>query len=185
VTKPFSTPELLARLRVALRRGRAVAGEPVDPVVDVGDVLVDVPHIRVTVDGEAVDPRRRSSRSSAAGRYPGRLLTHRTILQDVGARVRPRDAVPAVYASQLRKKLHDDPSAPRLITEQVSATARGSQRGALTRVLVYPMADDGDAKPAHNRRRDRARTRGQSTSWCRTRQRVEIHFLFFSFDARV
>ena len=44
VTKPFSTPELLARLRVALRRGRAVEGEPVDPVLHVGDVVVDVPH---------------------------------------------------------------------------------------------------------------------------------------------
>jgi DNA-binding response OmpR family regulator len=49
-------------------------------------------------------------------RHPGRVLTHRTILQEVGPGVRPRDAV-LLHASQLRKKLGDDAARPRLVTE--------------------------------------------------------------------
>jgi len=119
VTKPFSTPELLARLRVALRRGRAVEGEPVDPVLHVGDVVVDVPHHQVTVGGEEVDltPKEFAFLALLA-RYPGRVLTHRTILQEVwGPEYGSETQYLRVYASQIRKKLHDDPSSPRLITE--------------------------------------------------------------------
>jgi two-component system KDP operon response regulator KdpE len=119
VTKPFSTPELLARLRVALRRQRVSAGEPVDPVLHVGDIEVDVPHHRVTVGGEEVDltPKEFAFLALLA-RYAGRVLTHRAILQEVwGPEYGSETQYLRVYASQIRKKLHDDPSAPRLVTE--------------------------------------------------------------------
>ena len=119
VTKPFSTPELLARLRVALRRSRAVEGEPVDPVLRVGDVVVDVPHHRVSVGEEDIDltPKEFAFLALLA-RYPGRVLTHRTILQEVwGPEYGSETQYLRVYASQIRKKLHDDPGSPRLITE--------------------------------------------------------------------
>ena len=119
VTKPFSTPELLARLRVALRRRRVVEGEPVDPVLHVGDVVVDVPHHRVSVGGDEVDltPKEFAFLALLA-RYPGRVLTHRTILQEVwGPEYGSETQYLRVYASQIRKKLRDDPSSPRLITE--------------------------------------------------------------------
>src|SRR5207302_6398830 len=54
VIKPFSTPELLARLRVALRRRRTGEGEPADPILEVGDVVVDVAHHEVTIAGNTV-----------------------------------------------------------------------------------------------------------------------------------
>jgi two-component system KDP operon response regulator KdpE len=119
VTKPFSTPELLARLRVALRRARVVEGQPVDPVLHVGDVEVDVPHHRVSVGGDEVDltPKEFAFLALLA-RYPGRVLTHRTILQEVwGPEYGSETQYLRVYASQIRKKLRDDPSTPRLITE--------------------------------------------------------------------
>ncbi len=119
VTKPFSTPELLARLRVALRRRRAVDGEPPDPILTVGDVVVDVPHHRVSVAGEEVEltPKEFAFLALLA-RHPGRVLTHRTILQEVwGPEYGSETQYLRVYASQLRKKLGEDPAAPRLVTE--------------------------------------------------------------------
>jgi len=119
VVKPFSTPELLARLRVALRRRRAGEGEPGDPVLEVGDVTVDVPHHRVDVAGQTVDltPKEFAFLALLA-RYPGRVLTHRTILQEVwGPEYGSETQYLRVYASQIRKKLGDDPASPRLVTE--------------------------------------------------------------------
>ena len=119
ITKPFSTPELLARLRVALRRRRAEAGAPADGVLVVGDIAVDIPHHRVEVAGRPVEltPKEFDFLALLA-RYPGRVLTHRTILQEVwGPEYGSETQYLRVYASQLRKKLADDPSSPSLITE--------------------------------------------------------------------
>jgi two-component system KDP operon response regulator KdpE len=119
VTKPFSTPELLARLRVAVRRRRSIEGEPAEPVLEVGDLVVDMPHHRVTVDGQHVDltPKEFAFLALLA-RYPGRVLTHRTILQEVwGPEYGSETQYLRVYASQIRKKIGDDPATPRLITE--------------------------------------------------------------------
>jgi two-component system KDP operon response regulator KdpE len=119
VTKPFSMPELLARVRVALRH-RSASGEEEEPaVLEVGDVRVDVPHHQVTVAGTAVDltPKEFGFLALLA-RWPGRVLTHRMILQEVwGPEYGSETQYLRVYASQLRKKLADDPAHPRLITE--------------------------------------------------------------------
>ena len=51
-------------------------------------------------------------------RHPGRVHTHRAILQAVwGPRYGTETQYLRVYASQIRKKLGDDPAAPRLVTE--------------------------------------------------------------------
>jgi two-component system KDP operon response regulator KdpE len=88
-------------------------------VLHVGDIEVDVPHHRVTVGGEEVDltPKEFAFLALLA-RYAGRVLTHRAILQEVwGPEYGSETQYLRVYASQIRKKLHDDPSAPRLVTE--------------------------------------------------------------------
>jgi len=102
VTKPFSMAELLARVRVALRHPRGEAPPDDGAVLEVGDLRVDLAHHEVTV----------------AGRRPGRVLTHRAILQEVwGPEYGSETQYLRVYASQLRKKLDDDPARPRLVTE--------------------------------------------------------------------
>ena len=118
ITKPFSMPELLARVRVALRH-RGGPAEPAPPVLRVGDLEVDVAMHRVQVGGREVDltPKEFSFLALLA-RYPGRVLTHRTILQEVwGPEYGTETQYLRVYASQLRKKLADDPARPRLVTE--------------------------------------------------------------------
>jgi two-component system KDP operon response regulator KdpE len=119
VTKPFSTPELLARLRVALRRRRGGPTAASDPRLVLGGLVVDVAHHRVEVEGRRIEltPKEFGFLALLA-RHPGRVLTHRTILQDVwGPEYGSETQYLRVYASQLRKKLADDPARPRLITE--------------------------------------------------------------------
>jgi two-component system, OmpR family, KDP operon response regulator KdpE len=123
VTKPFSTPELLARLRVALRHrrgtGDAASGVSDPPVLQVGDLRVDIPHHRAEVDGRPLDltPKEFGFLSLLA-RHAGKVLTHRMILQEVwGPEYGTESEYLRVYASQLRKKLGEDPARPRLVTE--------------------------------------------------------------------
>jgi two-component system KDP operon response regulator KdpE len=120
VTKPFSTPELLARLRVALRhRSKARDGGGDEPVLVVGDLSIDLPRRIVEVDGRRLDltPKEYGFLALLA-RHPGKVLTHRMILQEVwGPDYGTESEYLRVYASQLRKKLAEDPARPRLVTE--------------------------------------------------------------------
>ena len=119
VTKPFSTAELLARIRVALRHRKDDAAPEDDAVLRVGDLQVDLARHVVEVGDRKVDltPKEFAFLALLA-RWPGRVLTHRAILQDVwGPEYGSESQYLRVYASQLRKKLDDDPAQPRLITE--------------------------------------------------------------------
>jgi two-component system KDP operon response regulator KdpE len=117
VTKPFSTPELLARIRVALRHRRTGREDPA--VLRVGDIEVDIGRHQVTVAGAlvALTPKEFDFLAVLA-RQPGRVITQRALLQAVwGPEYRRETEYLRVYASQLRKKLVEDPDRPRLITE--------------------------------------------------------------------
>jgi two-component system, OmpR family, KDP operon response regulator KdpE len=119
VTKPFSMPELLARVRVALRHHRQPGGETSASELGVGDLTVDIARHEVRLAGHVVDltPKEFDFLALLA-RHPGRVLTHRTILQEVwGPEYGTESQYLRVYASQLRKKLADDPARPRLVTE--------------------------------------------------------------------
>ena len=119
VTKPFSTPELLARVRVALRHRRAGPDNASQAILRVGDVEIDIARHRVEVGGTAVELTPKEFAFLAAlAREPGRVLTHRALLQEVwGPEYGSETQYLRVYASQLRKKLDDDASRPRLVTE--------------------------------------------------------------------
>ena len=108
VTKPFSMPELLARIRVALRHraGRSTAEES-PAVLSVGDLVVDVARHEARVGDRPVDltPKEFAFLALLA-RHPGRVLTHRMILQEVwGPDYGTETHYLRVYAAQLRKKL--------------------------------------------------------------------------------
>ena len=118
VTKPFSMPELLARLRVATRH-RQVTAPFADDVLRVGDIEVDTADHKVTVAGQVVEltPKEFDFLSLLA-RFQGKVLTHRRILEHVwGPGTAGHTEYLRTYANQLRKKLHEDPLAPRLVTE--------------------------------------------------------------------
>jgi two-component system KDP operon response regulator KdpE len=118
VTKPFSMPELLARVRVALRHREGPATVE-DAVLEVGDLRVDLARHEVHLDSQEIEltPKEFDFLALLA-RFPGRVRTHRTILKEVwGRQYGTETQYLRVYASQLRKKLKDDPASPRLITE--------------------------------------------------------------------
>jgi two-component system KDP operon response regulator KdpE len=119
VTKPFSTPELLARIRVALRHHQRSQVPGMDQAeLCVGDLVVDLPHHEVRVAGKRLEltPKEFGFLATLA-RHPGRVLTHRMILQEVwGEGYGTETQYLRVYASQLRKKLAGL-GAPELITE--------------------------------------------------------------------
>jgi two-component system KDP operon response regulator KdpE len=118
VTKPFSMPELLARVRVALRHQRRNLDQP-GAMLQVGDVKVDLASREAWVGAEPLDltPKEFALLATLA-RHPGRVLTHRMLLQEVwGPAYGSETQYLRVFASQLRKKLKDDADQPRLVTE--------------------------------------------------------------------
>jgi two-component system KDP operon response regulator KdpE len=116
VTKPVGIDELLARLRAVLRRSAATA----EPVIELGDLVVDLEKRAVTLSGEPVHltPYQfELLRVLASNR--GKLLTHRALLQEVwGPGYGSESNLLHVNISQLRRKIEPDRSRPRyLLTE--------------------------------------------------------------------
>jgi two-component system KDP operon response regulator KdpE len=119
ITKPFSMPELLARLRVADRHRRRGSFESVLPVLELGDLVVDTGAHLVVLGGEAIDlSRREFALLAVLARHPGRVLTHGTLLEKAWGNSR-RGSLESlrVHVTQLRKKLGTGPRRPRLLTE--------------------------------------------------------------------
>jgi two-component system KDP operon response regulator KdpE len=117
LTKPFSLPELLARIRVARRHAAADAEEP---VVTVGEVRIDLRKRIVTRDGAEVRlTPTEYGLVAALARNVDRVMTYEQLLKEVwgGGYVRQRQYL-HVYVSHLRNKLEADPTRPRyLVTE--------------------------------------------------------------------
>jgi two-component system KDP operon response regulator KdpE len=115
VTKPFGMEELLARIRAAARR----AGSDV-PVLEAGDLVIDLPARRVSRSGKVVRLTPTEwGLLEALVRSPGRLVSQRDLLHAVwGPEYGTETNYLRVYVGGLRKKLEDDPARPRhLITE--------------------------------------------------------------------
>jgi two-component system KDP operon response regulator KdpE len=113
VTKPFAIGELLARLRAVLRR----VGPATEPVLEIGELVVDLEKRSVRMAGKAVrlTPHEFDLLRLLA-RNEGKLLTHSTILREVwGPAYQRESSYLHVYVSQLRRKLERDPARPRYI----------------------------------------------------------------------
>ncbi len=114
LTKPFSTEELLARMRVAQRHAQPQEQEA---IFAVGNLQVDFARRLVTRGGE---PVKLTPTEYALLRlliqHAGRVLTHRQILKEVwGPEYVDELHYLRVYFAQLRQKLEDDPTLPKLI----------------------------------------------------------------------
>jgi two-component system KDP operon response regulator KdpE len=122
VTKPFGVDELLARLRAALRR----AETSTEPVLEIGDLRVDLEAHEVTLSGKPVQltPHEYSLLTLLA-RNEGQLMTHQAILREVWGRAYADEShYLHVYVSQLRRKLEPDPARPRYILTEPGAGYR-------------------------------------------------------------
>lgn len=118
LTKPFSLGELLARIRVALRR--SVSLPDASARFSFGKIDLDLAQRRVTRESEEIHLTPIQYRLlTVLVNQAGKVLTHRQILNAVWG---PGHAESAhylrIYMSQLRQKLEDDPANPKhLLTE--------------------------------------------------------------------
>lgn len=114
VTKPFSTGELLARLRGLLRDHASVTPPA---VMDLGPLRIDMAEHRATMDGRDLRLTHREFDVLALlARHAGRLVTQDLILKTVWGPAHAEDSqYLRVYIRQLRAKLGDDAANPRWI----------------------------------------------------------------------
>jgi len=117
ITKPFSMPELLARVRVALRHRSQATAEPDEPVLQVGDLTVDLSLYRVRVGDREVDltPKEFAFLALLA-RHPGRVFTRPQLLDAVrGEGGESFDRAIDAHVKNLRRKLEPDTRNPRYV----------------------------------------------------------------------
>jgi two-component system KDP operon response regulator KdpE len=115
VTKPFGAEELLARIRVALRRTDASPATTGSIVR--GNLVIDRERFRVVRDGDDVrlTPKEFELLTFMA-QHPGRVLTHRAILKAIwGPHAVDQPEHLRVLIGSLRKKIEPDPGNPRYI----------------------------------------------------------------------
>jgi len=118
VTKPYNAPELLARIRAALRRTPAAHG-PSGPM-RLGSVEIDFDTRRILARGRQI---RLTPKEFELLRYfvthANKVLSHRELLQAVwGPDYGDQVDYLRVFVNQLRKKIETDPSNPRLLVTE-------------------------------------------------------------------
>ena len=116
VTKPFSTQELLARVRAHLRR----SPERTTSAIEAGDFVVDALGHSITVQGRAIHltPKEFDLLLHLA-RHAGKVITHHQLLKQVwGTAYESEMHILRVNISNLRRKLETDPSRPRYIVTE-------------------------------------------------------------------
>ena len=115
VTKPFSSGELLARLRALVRSRRPADAET--PAVTIGPLVVDLARRLVTLDGAEVKLTRKEYDVLALlTRHRGRLVTHRQLLTTVWGPAPVEDThYLRIAVGHVRDKLGDDAADPRFI----------------------------------------------------------------------
>jgi len=114
LTKPFGMGELLARIRAALRHNVA---ESAEGVFRSGGLSIDFTRRVVTKNGEELKltPTEYSLLRFLA-RHAGKVCTHGQIIRDLwGQDAQPDESYLRVYVLQVRRKIEDNPSTPRLL----------------------------------------------------------------------
>jgi two-component system, OmpR family, KDP operon response regulator KdpE len=119
LTKPFGLPELLARIRVAVRHSEQ-RGARKDAVVNIGDLRIDLANRVVTRSAAEVrlTPIEYKLLATLVKRA-GQVLTYQQLLKEVwGPRYLTQKQYLHVYMGHLRAKLEADPARPRLLVTE-------------------------------------------------------------------
>jgi two-component system KDP operon response regulator KdpE len=126
LAKPFGADELLARIRVVLRRAQRAPG--LSKIVRVGGVTIDLAGQSVVRDGAEVKlSPTEYGLLSALAQHAGQVIDHRTLLRTVwGPTYGDERNYLRTFIQRLRSKLEKDPKNPELI---VTVGARGYRLG--------------------------------------------------------
>ena len=117
VTKPFSMPELIARIKVAIKR---YANTPEIPIIKSGNLEMDMSSLLVTKCGTELKlTPKEFELLKVLIKNAGKILTHTWLLKEIwGNEHQNETQYLRVFIKQLRQKIEDDPAKPRrIITE--------------------------------------------------------------------
>ena len=114
VTKPYSTRELLARMKAVLRRGSETVSQE-SGVIKAGPVVMDIERHMVTVNGERIQmPLKEFELLELLMENVNRVLTRGQIIDRVwGSNYFGDTKTLDVHVKRIRSKIEDDPSRPR------------------------------------------------------------------------
>jgi len=118
ITKPFSSKELLARVRAVLNRAQSVHSHPGQTKIDCGDLTIDLSRHRVTIGtAEVYLTATEYNLLHELAVHMNQVLMHEQLLTAVwGSEYRNDVDYLRSYVHSLRKKLERDPANPELIT---------------------------------------------------------------------
>jgi two-component system KDP operon response regulator KdpE len=119
LTKPFGVSELLARLRVMLRRQARADESTRTSIFATGNLSVDFARRQVLIDGQEIHLTPTEYRIlTVLIKNAGKVLTHRQLLQEIwGPDCTHEVHYLRVYMNQLRRKLGDTTTQPKILTE--------------------------------------------------------------------
>jgi two-component system KDP operon response regulator KdpE len=117
LVKPFSSKELLARVRAVLKRARLEPAASPKPEIVCGELRMDTARRRVTVgDREVKLTRTEYNLLHELSTHPNQVLLHEQLLTTVwGAEYRDDLDYLRAYVRYLRQKLEPDPANPKMI----------------------------------------------------------------------
>lgn len=129
VVKPFGMAELLARVRVALRRqSRAVSGEP---TVKVGPLTIDLAARAVTLSGQRLTLTPKEYRLlQVLAQHAGNVVTHQHLLKEVWGSIHVHDThYLRIFVRKLRQKIEPHPDSPKILVTELGVGYRLAQSG--------------------------------------------------------
>jgi len=119
ITKPFSMPELLARVRVAARHRHAMAAVVDHRFIEVGSLRIDVAGHTVTIDDGPLDLTPKAfALLVILARNAGSVITHHALVSQVWGTNSDGNTQPLRnHVKQLRQRLGTGPDRPRLVAD--------------------------------------------------------------------
>ncbi|MGN1120302.1 MAG: response regulator [Oscillospiraceae bacterium] len=129
IHKPFTTGELLARIKVALRHSLATGTNrniDADSCFRVGDLTIDFDKYRVFVGDRDVGLTQNEFKLVALlGRYAGKVLTYDFIIRQLwGPNAKADNQILRVNMANIRRKIEESPAEPRYIFTEVGVGYR-------------------------------------------------------------
>lgn len=116
ITKPFSPKELVARVRVVLRRMENVSVAP--EILHVADLRLDLPRMQVSADGREIEELTPTEFGLLAemARYPGRVFTRAQLLEAIhGVAFESYERAIDAHVKNIRRKIEPNPPDPRYV----------------------------------------------------------------------
>ena len=129
LTKPFEIPELLARIRTAIRHTRTSLSNPEiaqSGRFTTGDLVIDYDKHQVLIHGENARLTANEYRIvSLLGKYAGKVLTYDFIIKELwGPKAKNDNQILRVNMANIRRKIEENPGQPKYIFTEVGVGYR-------------------------------------------------------------